>query len=167
MTLTVAEGHQLLSFFFRSSCSLPLTLLCWLSGEVTENTFLGVKKTKPVAYCGNVWSRSLAHAVVRTYARGARAPAASPLANEPPLYIRRRKLSIQYCLKLSSSPQNPTHNTVFNCKFNDLFERKPNQIPLLTIRVQPDLRTVGFVLSDFTPTYSFCSYPPFMALNGL
>jgi len=35
---------------------------------------------------------------------------------EPPLYIRRRKLSIQYCLKLSSSPQNPTHNTVFNCK---------------------------------------------------
>jgi len=27
------------------------------------------------------------------------------LANEPPLYIWRRKLSIQYCLKLSSSPQ--------------------------------------------------------------
>jgi len=43
------------------------------------------------------------------------------LANEPPLYIRKRKLSIQYCLKLSSSPQNPTHNTVFICKFNDLF----------------------------------------------
>jgi len=51
------------------------------------------------------------------------------LANEPPLYIRRRKLSIQYCLKPSSSPQNPTHNTVFNCKFKDLFELKPNQIP--------------------------------------
>jgi len=56
------------------------------------------------------------------------------LANEPPLYIRRRKLSIQYCLKLSSYPQNPTHNTVFNCKFKDLFERKPNQIPPLSIR---------------------------------
>ena len=67
------------------------------------------------------------------------------LANEPPLYIRRRKLSIQYCLKLSSSPQNPTNNTVFNSKFNDLFERKPNQIPPLGIRVQPDLRAVGFV----------------------
>jgi len=48
------------------------------------------------------------------------------LANKPPLYTRRRKLSIQYCLKLSSSPQNPTHNTVFNCKFKDLFEREPN-----------------------------------------
>jgi len=23
------------------------------------------------------------------------------------------------------------------------------------------------ILSDFIPTYSFCSYPPFMALNGL
>jgi len=23
------------------------------------------------------------------------------------------------------------------------------------------------LLSDFIPTYSFCSYPPFMALNGL
>jgi len=30
-----------------------------------------------------------------------------------------------YCLKLSSSPQNPTHNTVFNCKLKDLFEGKP------------------------------------------
>ena len=60
------------------------------------------------------------------------------LANEPPLYIRRRKLSIQYCLKLSSSTQNPTYSTVFNCKFKDLFERKPYQIPPLSIRVQPD-----------------------------
>ena len=67
------------------------------------------------------------------------------LANEPPLYIRRRKLSIQYCLKLPSSPQNPTHNTVFYCKFKDLFERKPNLIPPLSIRVQPDLRAVDFV----------------------
>ena len=55
------------------------------------------------------------------------------LANEPPLYIRMRKLSIQYCLKRSSSPQNPTHNTVFNCKFKNHFERKSNQIPPLSI----------------------------------
>ena len=49
-----------LSFFFRSSHSLPLSLFCQLSGEVTENTFLSVKKTKSVVYCGNFWSRSLA-----------------------------------------------------------------------------------------------------------
>jgi len=42
-----------LSFFFRSSHSLPLTLFCRLSGEVTKNTFLFVKKTKSVAYCRN------------------------------------------------------------------------------------------------------------------
>jgi len=42
-----------LSFFFRSSHSLPLTLFCRLSGQVTKNTFLTVKKTKSVAYCRN------------------------------------------------------------------------------------------------------------------
>jgi len=41
--------------FFTSSRSLPLTLFCWLSDEVTENTFLSVKKTKSVSYCGNFW----------------------------------------------------------------------------------------------------------------
>jgi len=46
-------------FFFRSSRSLPLTLFRRLSGEMTENTFLSIKKTKSVAYCGNFWSRSL------------------------------------------------------------------------------------------------------------
>ena len=83
------------------------------------------------------------------------------LANEPPLYIRRRKLSIQYCLKLSSSPQNPTHNTVFNCKFKDPFEHKPNQIPPLSIRVQPDLRAVGFVKRNAL-IYSIPATPPWL-----
>ena len=83
------------------------------------------------------------------------------LANEPPLYIWRRKLSIQYCLKLLSSPQNPTHNTVFNCKFEDLFERKPNQIPPLGIRVQPDLRAVGFLKRNAL-IYSIPATPPWL-----
>ena len=54
-----AEEHPVpalkktLNFFFRSSRSLSLTLFYRLSGEVTENTFLSVKKTKSVAYCGN------------------------------------------------------------------------------------------------------------------
>jgi len=81
------------------------------------------------------------------------------LANEPPLCIRRRKFSIQYCLKLSSSSQNATHNTVFNCKFKDLFERKPNQIHPLSIRAQPDLRAVGFVKRNAL-VYSIPVTPP-------
>jgi len=55
-----ARTEETLSLFFRSSRSLPLTLFCWLSGEVTENTFSSVKKTKSVADCLNCWSRSLA-----------------------------------------------------------------------------------------------------------
>jgi len=35
-----------LSFFFRSSRSLPLTLFCRLSGEVTDNTFFLRKENK-------------------------------------------------------------------------------------------------------------------------
>jgi len=50
---TMPALKKTLSFFFRSSRSLPLTLFCRLSGEVTENTFLSVKKIKSVAYCGN------------------------------------------------------------------------------------------------------------------
>ena len=36
---TVPALKKMLSFFFRSSRSLPVTLFCRLSGEVTENTF--------------------------------------------------------------------------------------------------------------------------------
>ena len=49
----VTALKKMLNFFFRSSHSLPLSLFCRLSGEVIENTFLSVKKTKSVAYCGN------------------------------------------------------------------------------------------------------------------
>jgi len=37
---------KMLSFFFRSSRSLPLTLFCRLSGEITENTFFVHKENK-------------------------------------------------------------------------------------------------------------------------
>jgi len=40
-------------------------------------------------------------------------PVLCVLANEPPLYIRRRKLLIEYGLKLSSTTRNPTHGSVF------------------------------------------------------
>jgi len=64
------------------------------------------------------------------------------LAGEPPLYIRRRKLSMQYCLRLSSSTQNPAYSTVFDPRFRQSFE--PNQIPTLGNRIQLDLQAIGF-----------------------
>jgi len=66
------------------------------------------------------------------------------LANEPPLYLRRKKLSIQDCLKLSATGQNPAYSAVFAGKFKSFFDNKPNQIPTLGIRVQPDLEAIGF-----------------------
>ena len=56
-------------------------------------------------------------------------------ANESPLYFRRKKLSFQYCLKLSSMYNNPAYATVFNSKFHSVFERKPTQLPPLAMRV--------------------------------
>jgi len=65
-------------------------------------------------------------------------------ANEPPLYIRRRMLSIQYSLRLGSSPSNPAYNTVFSSKLKASFSSKPDQIPTLGIRIAPELEKIGF-----------------------
>jgi len=66
------------------------------------------------------------------------------LANEPPHYISRRKLSIEYCLKLSSCIQNPKYGSVLESKLKRFFDLKPNKIPPLGIRVEPDLQAVGY-----------------------
>jgi len=53
-------------------------------------------------------------------------------------YFRRKKLSLQYCLKLSSNSNynNPAYATVFNSKFHSVFERKPTQLPPLAVGVK-------------------------------
>ena len=79
-------------------------------------------------------------------------------ANESFLYFRRKKkkLSLQYCLKLSCNFSNPAYTAVFNSKFHSVFERKPTQLLPLAIRVSADLQMVGFkksdVITSFIPT---------------
>jgi len=65
-------------------------------------------------------------------------------ANEPPFYIRRRMLSIQYSLRLASSQSNPAYNMVFSPKFKASFSLKLNQIPTLGIGIAPELEKIGF-----------------------
>jgi len=65
-------------------------------------------------------------------------------ANEAPLYTWRRMLSIQYSLRLGSSPSNPSYNTVFSPKFKASFSSKPNQIQILGICIAPELEKIGF-----------------------
>jgi len=69
-----------------------------------------------------------------------------------------KKLSLQYCLKLNCNYNKPAYATVFNSEFHSVFERKPTQLPPLTIRVSGDLQAVGFkksdVITSFIPTTS-------------
>ena len=70
-----------------------------------------------------------------------------------------KKLSLQYCLKLNCNYNKPAYATVFNSEFHSVFERKPTQLPPLTIRVSGDLQAVGFKKSDVI-TSSIPTTPP-------
>ena len=48
-------------------------------------------------------------------------------ANEPPLSLRRTKLTLQYCLKLMSNPANPVYSCVCQPKLQDGFEGNPER----------------------------------------
>ena len=72
-----------------------------------------------------------------------------------------KKLSLQYCLKLSSNYNNPAYAIVFNSKFHSIFERKPTQLPPLAMRVSGDLQAVGFKKNDVI-TSAIPSTPPWL-----
>ena len=78
------------------------------------------------------------------------------------MYIRRKRLSMQYSLKLSSTSQNPAFSGVFNGKFKSPFDRKPNQIPPLGIRVEPDLHAIGFKQKDIVQSSISVTPPPWL-----
>jgi len=78
-----------------------------------------------------------------------------------PLYVCRKKLSMQYSLKLSSTTQNPAYSGVFNGKLKSAFDRKPNQIPPLGTRVEPDLHAIGFKQKDIVQS-SISVTPPWL-----
>ena len=60
-------------------------------------------------------------------------------ANEPPLSVRREKLSLQYASKIASTPENPVYNSIFHPNYEDLFNNKPNSIPPLGLRIKESL----------------------------
>ena len=80
-------------------------------------------------------------------------------ANEPSLYYRREKLSLQYFLKLKSNPFNPTHRVVFNPQYKRLFQQKPNAIAPFGIRMEPIIDNLG-VDTDSIAQYKLSDIPP-------
>ena len=58
-------------------------------------------------------------------------------SNEPSLYTRREKLSLQYTMKLAANPKNPAHNCVFNPKYERFYNNTPSAIKPLGLRILP------------------------------
>ena len=49
-------------------------------------------------------------------------------SNEPSLYIRREKLSLQYVSKLATNARNSAYDCVFNPKYERFYNNKPTTI---------------------------------------
>jgi len=71
-------------------------------------------------------------------------------ANEMPLYLRRERLTIQYMLKIRSTPVNPVYDCIFKPSYNVLFEKKPHAIAPLGIRIKQHLCDIGINLKHIT-----------------
>ena len=64
-------------------------------------------------------------------------------ADEPSLYSRRKKLSLQYAVRLAANPSNPTHEVTFPPNFVDLYDQKPKAIKSFGIKITPLLESTN------------------------
>ena len=69
-------------------------------------------------------------------------------ANEPSLNLRRKKLSLQYYLKLKSNRDNPTYKAVFEPLYKDEFIQKDRIIPPFSLRCEADMNCIDIDLED-------------------
>ena len=64
-------------------------------------------------------------------------------ADEPSLYSRREKLSLQYAIRLTANPSNPAHEVTFPPNYVDLYKQKPKAIKSFGIRISPLLESAN------------------------
>ena len=86
-------------------------------------------------------------------------------ADEPSLYSRREKLSLQYAIRLAANPSNPAHEVTFPPNYVNLYEQKPKAIKSFGIRISPLLESANIKLQNiekhFTPNIpAWCMKPP-------
>ena len=82
-------------------------------------------------------------------------------ADEPSLYSRREKLSLQYAIRLAANPSNPAHEVTFPPKYVNLYEQKPKAIKSYGIRISPLLDLPQNIEKHFTPNIpAWCMKPP-------
>jgi len=73
----------------------------------------------------------------------------------------RRRLASQYSIKICSNLSNPAQNCTFDEWFTKLFDKCPNQIRPLGLRVKKDLSAIGFKPKDIF-TSSISTVPPWL-----
>ena len=86
-------------------------------------------------------------------------------ADEPSLYSRREKLSLQYALRLAANQSNPAHEVTFPPNYVNLYEQKPKAIKSFGIRISPLLESTNIkpqnIEKHFTPNIpAWCMKSP-------
>ena len=80
-------------------------------------------------------------------------------ADEQPLALRREKLTLQYAIKVASTPDNPVFTSIFQPKYTALFQRKPNTIKPIGLRIQDSFSTLEFS-PDLVAKFQYPQTPP-------
>ena len=65
--------------------------------------------------------------------------------------IERKKLSLQYVTKVTSNPNNPVYNDIFNSPYKVLFQNKPNFIKPLELRIEPLINYLNINVKNVKP----------------
>ena len=74
-------------------------------------------------------------------------------ADEPSLYSRRDKLSLQYAIRLAANPSNPAHEVTFPPNYVDLYELKRKAIKSFDIRITPLLESANIKPQNIEKTF--------------
>ena len=79
-------------------------------------------------------------------------------ADEPSLWLRREKLSLQYAIRLAANPSNPAFEVTFPPQFQEYYERKPNAIKSFGLHIAPLLESTNINIKNIQK-HSFSDIP--------
>ena len=79
-------------------------------------------------------------------------------ADEPSLWLRREKLSLQYAIRLAANPSNPAFEVTFPLQFQEYYERKSNAIKSFGLRIAPLLESAN-INTENIQKHSFSDIP--------
>ena len=79
-------------------------------------------------------------------------------ADEPSLWLRREKLSLQYAIRLAANPSNPAFEVTFPPQFQEYYERKPNAITSFGLRIAPLVESTNINIKNIQK-HSFSDIP--------